>query len=350
VDPPPTRLPPHQQLVAPGKWPSVGEHAARPPAGPWRVAVRGALAQPLDLSLDDLRALTPIERAIDIHCVTRWSKLGVSFRGVLLAELLAAAGPEPSAKYVSFVAYSARNHSTSLTLAEAIDLDTIIAWECEGQALEASHGGPVRVVVPGRYFYKSLKWLRAIELLSDDSLGYWEREAGYHNTGDPWHEQRYMLPNLSRQQVQAALTRREFAGLDLRSLDARSHDLTGLNARGALLRDADFRNCRLVGANFNEANLSNARLGGAVLAGARFIKADVEGADFSGADLRGADFTGAALLGVSFFTDDADAGPRAAAVIDASTVILPAALEALLPLQAEFVNRALARPVAPLHE
>ena len=235
------------------------------PASPWRVTVRGAVAQPLELSLADLQEFPQVDRTVDIHCVTRWSRLGVRFQGVPLAAILAAASPLPTARFVSFIAYSARNHSTSLPLADAIALDTLIAWQCDGQPLESSHGGPVRIIVPGRYFYKSLKWLRAIELLTDDSLGYWEREAGYHNTGDPCAQTAYMAPNLTRQQIQTALRAETSQASICFGLDARLHDLTGLNAQGSLLRNADFRQCRLVDANFTQANLSNAHLGGAIL-------------------------------------------------------------------------------------
>src|SRR5690606_16836039 len=128
----------------------------------------------------------------------RWSKLDVPFRGVPLAVLLKICPPLPVAKYVSFAARSERRHSPSVLLEDALELDTLVALACEGRPLEKLHGGPVRVVVPGRYFYKSLKWLERIELLETDRLGYWEQTAGYHNTADPWQEQRYMAPQLDR--------------------------------------------------------------------------------------------------------------------------------------------------------
>ncbi|HVU86048.1 MAG TPA: molybdopterin-dependent oxidoreductase [Pirellulales bacterium] len=335
------RLPPRQQLAAPGKWPAVGERAAVGPVGPWRVVVGGEVASPLDLSLDQLRALPRVERTIDIHCVTRWSKPEMRFAGVTLACLLDIARPHPEAKFVSFVAYSARNHSTSLPLADAIALETLIVWEFDGAPLPAEHGGPVRVVVPSRYFYKSLKWLRAIEVLAIDKPGYWESEAGYHNTGDPWREERYMAPQLTRQEMRAAFAARDSSGRDLRSIDARGHDLSGLRAQGALLRDANFQECRLAGAIFDDANLSNAHFAGAVLAGASFARADVEGADFSGADLRGANFTGASLFGVTFGAVEAGQSSRPA-IADATTRIDAAGLEALVPLQAQLIRRLLA--------
>jgi len=335
-------LPPRQQLVAAGKWPSVGERAAQSPAGAWRISLHGEVEAPRVLTLAELQDLPQVERTIDIHCVTRWSKLAARFRGVRLADLLTLVTPRPAAQFVSFVAYSARDHSTSLPVADALALETLVVWQWEGEPLPAEHGGPVRVIVPGRYFYKSLKWLREIELLSHDVLGYWEREAGYHNSGDPWREQRYLAPHLSRAQMQEALAQRDFSRQDLRSLDASGHDLAHLTAVGALLRDAKFNGTRLVGADFTEANLSNAELIDADLQGAQFVRADVEGADFTGADLRGADFTGASLLGVTFCSFSPTGQTVRPAKVDQQTRIPTAARETLLPAQAEFLRQALA--------
>ncbi len=333
-DPHLPHLPPGQQLAAPGKWPAIGE--LRPgPGGDWNVAISGEVKRPCQFSLAQLRGMRQHRRIIDIHCVTRWSKLGVVFDGIALEALLEIASPTAEARYVSFIARSQRGHSTSLSLDVARDLGALVALSADGQALEEVHGGPIRVVVPGRYFYKSLKWLERIDLLAADRLGYWEGVAGYHNAANPWLEQRYMAPGLSRQEMQAALATRDFTRRDLRSLDARDHDLAGLIARDCILRDADFRGARLASASLDRANLSNAHFSGADLRQASFASADVEGADFSGADLRGADFTGASLVGVTFFEDRA--GERFAAIIDRSTRIEPAAIEQLAPPQAAFV-------------
>ncbi|HJT30664.1 MAG TPA: molybdopterin-dependent oxidoreductase, partial [Pirellulales bacterium] len=327
-------LPPGQQLAAPGKWPLVGERTPAPGPIEWTLSIHGCVEREQKIDLAGLRALPWIEQTVDIHCVTRWSKPAMRFGGVSLTELLRLARPTPEARYISFVARSERDHSTSLVLADALDLQTLVALEADGRPLTSEHGGPVRVVVPGRYFYKSLKWLERIELLPVDQLGYWEREAGYHNTADPWQEQRYMTPDLSKQEVQAALASRDFSHRNLRSLDARGHDLTGLNARSALLRDADFRGSRLSRACFDGANLTNAHFQDADLTGASLVNAGLEGADFSGADLRGADLRGASLFGATFCAESA-----CGANIDASTQIDAAALEQLTPVQAEFVFR-----------
>jgi uncharacterized protein YjbI with pentapeptide repeats len=263
------------------------------------------------------------------------------FGGVALRVILDLCQPLPQARFVSFVARSSRRHSTSLPLADALALGTLVALTCEGTPLEESHGGPVRTVVPGRYFYKSLKWLEEIELLAEDRLGHWEAKAGYHNTADPWREQRYVAPSLEGWVVRQLLTRRDFAGWDLRSLDARRHDLTGLNAQKAVLRDAHFEQAILERGNFSEANLTNAHLEGANLRGASFRQADVEGTNFRGADLRGADFTGATLLAATFCPEPADDSGWGPALLDATTVLEETAIDALTPMQQAFLRQAI---------
>ena len=151
-----TKLPPNQQLVAPGKWPVVGEREPRDDSSPWNVSVRGCVNQELTFSLDELRELPQVEREIDIHCVTRWSRPSMPFTGVLLKTLLDAAGVQATAKFISFVARSAQNHSTSLPLEYLTTVEAMIALTADGEAVPREHGGPVRMVVPGKYFYKSV--------------------------------------------------------------------------------------------------------------------------------------------------------------------------------------------------
>jgi DMSO/TMAO reductase YedYZ molybdopterin-dependent catalytic subunit len=340
---PAVRLPPHQQLAAPGKWPIVGERQPPSLREPWQVSVCGLVTRLLTWTLDELRALPQMERSVDIHCVTRWSKPGVKFGGVLLRHLLEPCQPLPEARFISFIAYSERNHSTSLPLADALQLETLVALTCEGKPLEENHGGPVRTVVPGRYFYKSLKWLARMELLAEDRLGYWEAEAGYHNVADPWREQRYLASNLDRREVRELLARRDFSGRDLRGIDAQNQDLAGLNARGALLRDAHLERANLEGACFHGVNLSNGHLEGANLRGASFGShagraADLEGANFRGADLRGADFTGASLFGVTFCPDPGDEEGWGPALLDRTTRLDREAIDMLTPVQQDFMK------------
>lgn len=293
------KLPPNQHLAAPGKWPVVGENTPRDDASPWTIKVTGLVSQPRRFSLEDLRDLPQTELVTDIHCVTRWSRLGVRFTGVTLAALLELCPPQSEARFISFVARTNRNHSTSLPLSDARNLGTLIALTHEGAPLEPIHGGPVRTVVPERYFYKSVKWLERIEMLAEDRLGYWEAEAGYHNHADPWLEERYIAPEVTARDLQRLLQDRDISGRDLRGVRAEGRNLSGLKAVGALLRDSHFEGANLIGADFTGANLSNAHLQGADLSGAKFTGADVEGAAFEGAVLSGVDFTGASLFGTT---------------------------------------------------
>ncbi|GAB4454133.1 MAG: molybdopterin-dependent oxidoreductase [Armatimonadaceae bacterium] len=296
---PSPELPPNQHLAAPGKWPVVGEKTPRSDDSPWSVTVAGLVRNPCLFSLDDLHGMPQTDLVMDIHCVTRWSRRGARFRGVRLAEVLARAEPLPEARFLSFIARTDRHHSTSLPLADALDLDTLIALEHDGEPLETIHGGPVRIVTPGRYFYKSVKWLERIEALAEDRLGYWEAEAGYHNHADPWQEERYIAPDVSPADLKRLLQERNISGRDLRGVRAEGRDLSGLVAVGASLRDAHFENADLRGADFSGANLSNAHLNGANLTGAKFTDTDVEGAAFDGAILTDTDFTGASLFGTT---------------------------------------------------
>jgi DMSO/TMAO reductase YedYZ molybdopterin-dependent catalytic subunit len=333
-----TSLPPNQHLAAPGKWPVVGERAPRQSPEPWSVTVGGLVAAPRTWRLAEIAELPQVEQVVDIHCVTRWSKLGARFSGVPLSRLLDACRPLPEARFISFIARSVRRHSTSLPLADALRLGALVALRHEGEPLAEIHGGPARMIVPGRYFYKSVKWLERVELLAEDCLGYWEKDAGYHNDADPWLEQRYIAPDVDRRTIGHALATRDFSGKDFRSLDATGLDLAGLDARGALLRDANFQGVNLERACFDEANLSNAHFERAVLRHATFIKADVEGANFVGADLRGAYFTGASMLGATFRNESVTS---TAAQIDGTTLMDETAIEMLAPAQQSFVRQSL---------
>jgi DMSO/TMAO reductase YedYZ molybdopterin-dependent catalytic subunit len=330
------RLPPGQQLAAAGKWPIVGERSPARVDGAWSVEVAGLVARQRVWTLDEMRALPRDEMVVDIHCVTRWSMLGARFSGVRLARLLDDTEVDSRAQFISFIAHSERRHSTSLPLADVLDLDALVAFDFDGQPLASNHGGPVRMIVPGRYFYKSVKWLARIELLAEDRLGYWEAEAGYHNHADPWREERYFAPSLSKREAQRLIAQRRFTGRDLRGIDAARRDLAELDAQGALLRDANFRDANLQRANFRGANLSNAHFERAVLTFADFAAADCEGANFCGADLRGADFTGASLLAATFSPD---------AILDATTQFSPEQIATLMPIEAAYVTSNLGRRI-----
>ena len=334
-------LPPGQQLVARDKWPLVGERSPLASAEPWTLSIAGLVQNPRTWTLDELQQIPQVNRTIDLHCVTRWSKPQVPFRGISLATLLNIVQPTADAAFVSFVARSDRQHSTSLPLVDAIALDLLLALESNGAPLAVDHGGPVRVVVPNRYFYKSLKWLTRIDVLAEDRLGFWEETAGYHNVGDPWQEQRYVASGVSMQEMRRLLQSLDLSKREILGLAAAHMKLPGLDARGAVLRNADFRGAVLSGASFDEANLSNAQLAGADLRNATFIGADLEGADFAGADLRGADFSGALLTAVTFcsaFEDSPSDRETSRATIDTTTRFDADGLHALLPAQLAYVR------------
>jgi DMSO/TMAO reductase YedYZ molybdopterin-dependent catalytic subunit len=183
----PARLPPGQYLTE--KWPVL--HAGGVPhveLATWDFKVEGEVEEPLRLTLDELKELPQTEVTIDIHCVTRWSRFDTTFTGVHWRELAKLARPKPGARYV--VAHAEQGFTSNVPLAAIEDDDALVAWSADGEELSAEHGGPLRLVVPSRYFWKSAKWLRALELRTADQPGFWER-YGYHNDADYWKEQRY---------------------------------------------------------------------------------------------------------------------------------------------------------------
>jgi DMSO/TMAO reductase YedYZ molybdopterin-dependent catalytic subunit len=183
----PKRLPPGQYLTE--KWPVL--HAGSVPntdLATWDFRVFGSVENELVLSCDQLQALPPTEITTDIHCVTRWSRFDTSFRGVHWRELAKLVQPLPEARYV--VAHAEQEFTSNVPLEAIEDEQALVAWEADGEPLEPDHGWPLRLVVPSRYFWKSAKWLRGLELLPKDRLGFWER-YGYHNDADYWKEERY---------------------------------------------------------------------------------------------------------------------------------------------------------------
>ena len=135
-----------------------------------------------------LLALPPTLLTVDIHCVTKWSKLDTRWKGVSFDTLMAAAGREPPAPYV--MAFCDGGYTTNVPVADLQGDKALIAYEYDGQPLAPEHGGPVRLLVPHLYFWKSAKWVRGLRFMESDQPGFWE-ENGYHNRGDPWREQRY---------------------------------------------------------------------------------------------------------------------------------------------------------------
>ncbi len=336
-----SRLPPGQQLVAAGKWPVVGERAPLPPPETWTLDISGLVEQPRSFSLGELQSFRAGQYKCDIHCVTRWSKLDVVWTGVELRTLLDACRPQPAAKFVSFMAHSPRAHSTSLPLDDALQLGVIVVWAADGVPLALEHGGPLRIVTPQRYFYKSVKWVSRVELLENDRLGYWEANAGYHNHADPWQEQRYLAARVTKQEAARLIASRDFRDRDLLGIVAAGRELAGLRAERALLRNADFRDAQLQGADFTSANLSNAHFERASLQAASLRDADLEGANFEGADLRGACLVGASIFGATFVPPGTPLAEQArrGARVDRHTQFNPVAFEQLTPEQADYLRR-----------
>ncbi len=182
------RLPPGQ-YDAGAEWPVLNAEATPTlSTASWTFTVDGLVEQTSRWTWDEIRALPDSTYAGDIHCVTTWSKLGVTFRGVSLDTLLAVARPLPSATHI--VATTFTGYTTNLPLADVTGGRAWVTWEYEGSPLPIEHGGPARLLVPHLYFWKSAKWVSGIRLLDHDEPGFWERN-GYHDHGDPWTEERY---------------------------------------------------------------------------------------------------------------------------------------------------------------
>jgi DMSO/TMAO reductase YedYZ molybdopterin-dependent catalytic subunit len=185
----PGRLPPGQYLTE--KWPVLhaGDVAAYAPdlAG-WSFKVWGQVDSPIELDWDAFTSLPQTTVTEDIHCVTRWSRFDTSFSGVEWATIQELVGQRPGARYA--IAHAEAGFTTNIPAALLEAPGALLATHADGEPLTPDHGWPLRLVVPGLYFWKSAKWLRGIELLDHDQPGFWER-YGYHNDADPFKEQRY---------------------------------------------------------------------------------------------------------------------------------------------------------------
>ena len=170
-------------------WP-VLDLGAEPDVTPqkFRLDVDGAVENRLSLSLEEFMALPQSESMSDIHCVTAWSRYDNHWKGVAAQALLAVVRPKPEAKHV--VLHSFDGYTTNVSLEQFDQPDVFLVHEWEGKPLTRAHGGPVRMLIPRLYFWKSAKWLRRIQFTVSDVPGFWERR-GYHNNGDPWTEERY---------------------------------------------------------------------------------------------------------------------------------------------------------------
>ena len=188
------RVPPGQIVTT--KWP-VLHYSTVPKIDParWSLRVFGEVEHPLELSWDQFNAIGVREVRCDMHCVTSWSRLDNRFGGIPVRAVLERAGVRPAATHA--LIHAAPDYTTNLPLADLDRDDNLFATHFEGEPLSAEHGGPVRLLVPHLYLWKSAKWVTGVELMEGDEPGFWE-DNGYHMRGDPWTEQRYGRPDPAR--------------------------------------------------------------------------------------------------------------------------------------------------------
>ena len=188
------RLPPGQILTQ--KWP-VLHYGTVPHVDPtaWTLAVTGLVDAPFTLGWDELQALPQAETLCDIHCVTRWSRYDNVFAGVPVRTLVERARPRPEVTHV--LVHAEHGFTTNLPLDDFLAPGNLLALRHNGRDLDPEHGGPVRLVVPHLYFWKSAKWVRGFEFMEGDYPGFWEQN-GYHMRGEPWAEERYGRPDPAR--------------------------------------------------------------------------------------------------------------------------------------------------------
>jgi DMSO/TMAO reductase YedYZ molybdopterin-dependent catalytic subunit len=181
------RLPPGQHLVR--DWPvlDLGEQPAIA-RDAWRLVIGGAVERPMVWDWETFARQPQSANTSDIHCVTSWSRYDNGWEGVATRDLLDSVGPTPAARFVLLHGYD--GYTTNLTLDDFAAPDALLAYSWEGAPLSRAHGGPVRLIVPHLYFWKSAKWLKRIEFLAEEEAGLWEVN-GYHMRGDPWAEERY---------------------------------------------------------------------------------------------------------------------------------------------------------------
>ncbi|HEU4596645.1 MAG TPA: sulfite oxidase-like oxidoreductase [Pyrinomonadaceae bacterium] len=177
------RVPPGQTRTR--KWPVLDAHGTPDvDLEAWEFEVGGLVEKRLKWSLDEFMQLPAVRVFADFHCVTRWSRLDNVWSGVSTREVARLAGVKPEAKFVSVAAHD-YGWTTNLPLEYFLAEDSLFAWSNDGQPIPPEHGGPVRLVVPQLYAWKSAKWVKAVRFLAEDEAGFWE-EGGYHMRGNPW--------------------------------------------------------------------------------------------------------------------------------------------------------------------
>jgi len=181
------RIPPGQHEDK--SWPVL--HAGSVPKmdiKDWKFRIGGLVEEDLELSFQDFMALPRVKVFSDIHCVTTWSRLNNLWEGVSTSTIKELVNIRPEARYVLVHAY--KNFTTNLSLEDFFVKDVLLATKHNNIVLSRDHGGPVRLIVPRLYFWKSAKWVTGLEFLAEDKRGFWE-SSGYHNHGNPWKEERY---------------------------------------------------------------------------------------------------------------------------------------------------------------
>ena len=182
------RIPPGQSRTR--KWPVLD--ASGPPTldlATWRLEIFGLVETPLSLTLDELQALPQVKVFADFHCVTRWSRLGNLWEGVATRAIAEQVKIKTEAQFVLAHAYD-NGWTTNMPLEFFLAADSLLTHTHDGEPISLEHGGPVRLMIPPLYAWKSAKWIRGLEFLSTDKAGFWE-DGGYHMLGDPWREQRF---------------------------------------------------------------------------------------------------------------------------------------------------------------
>ena len=181
------RLPPGQYLTEGFPVLSAGP-TERTPLDRWSFAIEGLVREGVRWSWEEFLALPARDWVVDISCVTKWTHLDMRWRGISVDTLLEQVELLPEAAFV--IAWSDGDYTTNLPLADVLNGQAFVAFEYDGAPLAPEHGGPARLVVPNRYFWKSAKWIRGLRILDHDEPGFWE-SFGYHNRGDQWLEERY---------------------------------------------------------------------------------------------------------------------------------------------------------------
>jgi len=181
------RLPPGQSLTL--KWPVLHEgDVPRADLRTWNFRIEGLVEKPLRVTWEEFNRLPRTEIQCDMHCVTRWSRFDNRFEGVRFTEAMKLVTPKAEARFA--MVRGENGYTANLPLEDLMKPTTIFAFRHDGEPLSPEHGYPVRLIVPHLYLWKSVKWVRGLELAAEEEPGFWEQN-GYHIYGDPWKEQRF---------------------------------------------------------------------------------------------------------------------------------------------------------------